>query len=109
MSIGDTPLASYSYDAAGRVSGINNVSFGYLANSNLLSTVTRPNNVNTTWSYEANRDLVSSIENKLNNTVISNYAYTNDALGRRTAMARSGSVESITFLASWAPENGVVV
>ena len=92
MSIGDTPLASYSYDAAGRVSGINNVSFGYLANSNLLSTVTRPNNVNTTWSYEANRDLVSSIENKLNNTVISNYAYTNDALGRRTAMARSGSV-----------------
>ena len=92
MSIGDTPLASYSYDAAGRVSGINNVSFGYLANSNLLSTVTRPNNVNTTWSYEANRNLVTGVENKLNNTVISNYAYTNDALGRRTAMARSGSV-----------------
>ena len=46
----------------------------------------------TTWSYEANRDLVSSIENKLNNTVISNYAYTNDALGRRTVMTRSGSV-----------------
>ena len=92
MSIGDTPLASYSYDAAGRVSGINNVSFGYLANSNLLSTVTRPNNVNTTWSYEANRNLVTAVENKLNNTVISNYAYTNDALGRRTAMARSGSL-----------------
>ena len=66
MSIGDTPLASYSYDAAGRVSGINNVSFGYLANSNLLSTVTRPNNVNTTWSYEANRNLVTGVENKLN-------------------------------------------
>lgn len=92
MSIGDTALASYSYDAVGRVSGINNVSFGYLANSNLLSTVTRPNNVNTTWSYEANRNLVTGVENKLNNTVISNYAYTNDALGRRTAMARSGSV-----------------
>lgn len=92
MSIGDTPLASYSYDALGRVSGINNVSFGYLANSSLLATVTRPNNVNTTWSYEANRNLVTAVENKLNNTVISNYAYTNDALGRRTAMARSGSV-----------------
>ena len=92
MSIGDTPLASYSYDAAGRVSGINNVSFGYLANSSLLATVTRPNNVNTTWSYEANRNLVTAVENKLNNTVISNYGYTNDALGRRTAMARSGSL-----------------
>ena len=92
ISIGDTPLASYSYDAVGRVSDINNVSFGYLANSSLLATVTRPNNVNTTWSYEANRNLVTGVENKLNNTVISNYAYTNDALGRRTAMARSGSV-----------------
>ena len=95
MSIGDTALASYSYDAAGRVSGINNISFGYLANSNLLSTVTRPNNVNTTWSYEANRNLVTGVENKLNNTVISNYAYTNDALGRRTAMARSGSLFTV--------------
>ena len=92
MSIGETPLASYSYDAVGRVAGINNVAFGYLANGNLLSTVTRPNNVNTTWSYEANRNLVTAVENKLENTVISNYGYTNDLLGRRTEMIRSGTV-----------------
>ena len=94
MGIGNAPLANYSYDAVGRVSGVNNITLGYLANSNFLSTVTRPNNVNTTWSYEANRNLVTAVENNLNNSVISNYTYTNDALGRRTEMSRSGSVFS---------------
>ena len=92
MNIGDTQLASYSYDDVGRISGVNNLTFGYLANSNLLSTVNRPNGVDTAWNYEYSRNVVTSVENQLNETLLSKYNYTNDALGRRTSMSRSGSV-----------------
>ena len=49
--------------------------------------MTRPNGITTTWSYEQNRDLITQVQNG----TISIYGYTNDAIGRRTSMSRSGS------------------
>ena len=85
---------SYGYDAYGRLNQINNVSYSYTANSDLLDSVTRPNEVNSIWTYESHRDLVSSLENQYQTELRSKYAYVNDALGRRTSMSRSGSVFS---------------
>ena len=85
---------SYGYDAYGRLNQINNVSYSYTANSDLLGSVTRPNEVNSIWTYESHRDLVSSLENQHQTELRSRYAYVNDALGRRTSMSRSGSVFS---------------
>lgn len=85
---------SYGYDAYGRLNQINNISYSYTANSDLLGSVTRPNEVNSAWTYESHRDLVSSLENQHQTELRSRYAYVNDALGRRTSMSRSGSVFS---------------
>ena len=60
MNIGDTQLVGYSYDDVGRISGVNNLTFGYLANSNLLSSVNRPNGVDTAWRYESSRNMAIS-------------------------------------------------
>ena len=43
------------------------------------------------YSYESNRDLLTQVRNYVNGGVVSQYDYTNDALVRRTAIARSGS------------------
>ena len=52
--------------------------------------MTRPNGITTTWSYEQYRDLITQVQNE----TISIYGYTNDAIGRRTSMFRSGSAYS---------------
>ena len=98
FNVNNTAIANYTYDEYGRMASINDVSYAYAANGGMLSSVSRPNNVNSTWSYENNRNLLSGITNNLHNavdnsdSVISAYSYTNDSLGRRTAMNRSGSV-----------------
>ncbi len=84
MSIDNVQNYNYGYDELGRLNQINDINYSYLANSNLLSSVTRPNNINTTWNYEDNRNLVTS----LNSSNI-NISYTNNAIGNRTSMASS--------------------
>ena len=41
-------------------------------------------------SYEAHRDLIASVSNTVDSVVVSRFAYTNDALGRRTGREDSG-------------------
>ncbi|MPM29932.1 hypothetical protein SDC9_76474 [bioreactor metagenome] len=83
---------TYSYDSYGRLNqiGTGAGAFGYtrLSGSELIENLTRPNGVNTAWSYEANRDLVTQVANGTKSI----YGYVNDTLGRRTSMSRSGSV-----------------
>jgi hypothetical protein len=43
-----------------------------------------------TRAYESARSLITSVENRFGETVISRYDYTNDEIGRRTAISRSG-------------------
>ena len=46
------------------------------------------------YVYEPHRNLIASIENTYSNNVISRFDYTNDEIGRRTAITRTGSAFS---------------
>ena len=95
MQIGDVNNYTYSYDSYGRLNQITTPAgtFTYtrLADSELIENLTRPNGVNTAWSYEPHRDLVTEVANGS----VSKYGYTNDAPGRRTSMSRSCSAFAV--------------
>ncbi len=77
MSMDDTQLASYSYDDVGRISGMNSLTFGYLANSNLFSSVNRPDGVDTAWSYESSRKIrTTMIDDNADGHVLSSHQQT---------------------------------
>jgi RHS repeat-associated protein len=86
---------SYAYDSVGRFSQVSNfqfqVSYSYLPNTDLLSGMTTSSGFLWTRAYESGRSLITSVENRFGETVISRYDYDNDALGRRTSRADSGS------------------
>ena len=101
--------ATYGYSATdgrllnvvggGDVSSPQTFTYGYTSNSNLLQTVTGPTHtVTNTW--EPNRDVLDTKENKVDSTVISNYDYAVNAIGQRTAVATSGT--AFPALPSWA-------
>ena len=98
LNIGDEYGVNYGFDDYGRMNQVANgsdtFSYGYLANSDLVSTITRPGNLSTTFTFETNRNRITAVTNKHNDDVISNYGYVNDALGRRASMARSGTAFS---------------
>jgi len=78
------------YDAAtGRISreqlGGAWYAWSYLPGTQLKSSLTVGTAATTTWSYEQNRDLLTQVKNTVFGNVASQYDYTNDALGRRTA------------------------
>ena len=91
LAVGGVANYTYSYDSYGRLNKITTPAgdFDYtrLANSDLVAQMTRPNGVTTTWTYEADRNLITQVQNGS----ISTYGYVNDAIGRRTSMSRSGS------------------
>jgi RHS repeat-associated protein len=99
---------SHGYDAYGRpgsmTAGTDTFTFAYLANSDLLSAIAYPNDISAKRAYEAHRDLITSIENSVASVppvVISRYDYTNDAVGRRTSMGKSGTAFSLADLISY--------
>jgi hypothetical protein len=85
---------SYAYDAYGRFSQVSNfqfqVSYTYLPDSDLLSGMAASSGYLWTRAYESGRSLITSVENRYNDTTISRYDYTNDELGRHTSRADSG-------------------
>jgi len=95
LNIGTEYNVAYGYDDYGRLNqvanGADTFTYGYLANSNLVTTITRPGNLSTAFAYESNRDLITAVTNKHNDDVVSSYSYANDAIGRRTGMGRSGT------------------
>ncbi|MBR3922082.1 MAG: RHS repeat protein, partial [Kiritimatiellae bacterium] len=62
----------------------------YLPNSDLKSSLTYPNGLTASWTYDANNQLLQ-VRNATPTNVISQFDYTYDAAGRRTAIAKSGS------------------
>ncbi|WP_176014686.1 RHS repeat domain-containing protein [Victivallis sp. Marseille-Q1083] len=91
LNIGTVNLYTYGYDQYSRLNKVTTAAgvfnYTYLANSDLIASMTRPNNVPTNYTYETARDLLT----KVANGAISTFQYANDALGRRTSMNRSGS------------------
>ena len=91
MNIGTVNLYTYGYDQYSRLNKVTTAAgvfnYTHLANSDLIASMTRPNNVPTNYTYETARDLLT----KVANGAISTFQYANDAFGRRTSMNRSGS------------------
>ena len=81
--------ASFLHGGAARVFG-----YQYLPGTSLLHTLTMPNNMTLTQSYEANRDLLTSLAYHRGTTLVAQREYSYDALGRPTARntARQGTV-----------------
>ena len=87
---------TYSYDSFGRMDEISDGSdtftYTYKADTNLLEILSQ-NNRNIVYTYEANRDMIISLDNRsAANTRISNYGYVYDSLGLRTQRSKAGSV-----------------
>jgi len=94
-----SPVASaaYSYTEQGRLhtitDGTDTFTYDYKTNSNLLASMEGPVH-GVSYSYEPNRDLMSSIDNKAGNLTgssISKYTYQHDALNRRTSRVQQGT------------------
>ena len=103
VNIGSEYGVTYGYDTYGRsstvTSGSDTFTFAYLANSNLLSSVSSVSSVSSpsstsSMSYESHRNLLTQVSNNYNSTTVSNYNYTNDAIGRRSAAGWSGTAFS---------------
>ena len=54
------------------------------------------------YTYEINRDLMTAIDNRISGSSYSNYAYSHDALGRRTSREQSGSAFALTHTDTFA-------
>ena len=74
-------------------------SYAYLAGTSLVQTLTCPNNMTETRSYEAARNLLSGIAYKRGTTLVSQRTYVRDALGRplTRSTARNGTTQNDAF------------
>ena len=74
---------------------LKNFTWSYLDGSDLKSSLDYPNGLTASWTYDANNQLLQ-VCNATPTNVISQYAYTYDAAGRRVQITRSGSAMSET-------------
>jgi RHS repeat-associated protein len=72
--------------------------YSYLQSSNLLSTISSSAHT-VTNTYEASRDILASKQNKVGTTVISQYDYTVNSIGQRTAVSTRGT--AFPSMPSW--------
>ena len=110
-----TPIAYDTYGRIGSMSlGLADVSsaqnandeftWTYLPGSDLKASLLYPNGLTASWQYDANNQLLQ-VRNATPTNVISQFDYTYDAAGRRTAIAKggsafgdlSGSIDSYTY------------
>ena len=108
-----------AYDSVGRISAmsvpsgqsniqnnrtIEHFSWTYLPNSDLKASLLYPNGLTASWQYDANSQILQ-VRNATPTNVISQFDYTYDAAGRRTAIAKSdtafgdlsGSIDAYTY------------
>jgi RHS repeat-associated protein len=100
VTAGDASVqnVAYAYSDMGRFSSLSSAvplasnlwSYTYLANAGLISGWSN-GIIETVKSFEANRDLITQIRHAADETLISQFDYENDALGRRTRRLDAGS------------------
>ena len=96
------------YDDDGRINSAGflhggeakNFSYTYLAGTNLLQVLTKPNGMTLTQTYESTRDLLSGMAYHRGSTLVAQRTYSYDLLGRPTNRntARQGAVVNDTFV-----------
>ena len=72
------------------VQGDDTFTWSYLLGSDLKSSLSYPNGLSASWTYDANNQLLQ-VCNATPTNVISQYDYTYDAAGRRVACGKSGT------------------
>lgn len=83
----------YGYDTYGRLNQASTFTYAYTAGSNLLASIYDTASAWTqTRTYESNRNLLDVIETKYSTTSKARFDYTNDTLGRRTGVAKTGQM-----------------
>ena len=105
-SVQQTVTTGYGDDgrisAAGFLHGGETKNFGYtyLAGTNLLQVLTKPNDMTLTQTYEATRDLLTGMAYHRGSTLVAQREYTYDLIGRPTARttSRQSSVVNDTFV-----------
>ena len=118
-AINGTRQTTIAYDTYGRIatmcmaegrSGVltasneNEFVWSYLPNTDLKASLLYPNGLTASWQYDANNQLLQ-VKNATPTNIISQFDYTYDAAGRRTAIAKSGtafgdlsgSIDSYTY------------
>jgi len=87
-------FSSVDWSITNRTNGTNKTgiaTYSYVAGSDLLQDLMTVDGQLVTYSYEPNRNLRTQVKNQSGITVISQYDYQYDPLGRRTNMATSGT------------------
>ena len=90
----------YNYDDLGRFSSISSsvssmVNYSYLLNSDLIAGYTNNAGLSVQRVYEPDRNLVATIENHFGGSLVSQFDYENDALGRRTLRVDTFSITNV--------------
>ena len=70
-------------------------SYTYLPGTHLLQTLTKPNNMSLTLSYETQRDLLTGMAYKRGSTTVASRAYTYDSLARPTARSTARNAQTV--------------
>jgi RHS repeat-associated protein len=115
----DTPAAdytvSYAYDAESRLNTVTDSAgthtYTYDTNADRLSErASTAFKLRVSYAYEENRSLLTSIANTADGALVSKYAYANDAAGRRTSVANTGSAfaQSATNLWTYNAKSEVI-
>lgn len=96
---GTEAAIGYGYDTYGRFNAINNghgidVTYSYTSGSNLIAAISATSGWTETMTYEAHRDLMTSIVGQYGSTVKAQFDYAYDTLGRRTSVTDSGEIFS---------------
>ncbi len=96
-TVQQTVITGYGSDgrisSAGFVHGGAQKMFGYtyLPGTHLLQSLTKPNNMSLTLSYEDKRDLLTGMSYKRGNTGVASRTYTYEAAGRPITRNTSGN------------------
>ena len=104
-SVQQTVHTGYGTDgrinSAGFVHGgaVKNFGFEYVPGTNLLQTLSKPNGMTLTQTYEAQRDLLIGMAYRRGSSLVVQRGYSYDELGRLTARntARQGAVVNDVF------------
>jgi len=99
FNLGAGYSVTYGYDTAGRFGSVgwnvngqgDTATYSYLADSDLLAGMSTASGQQTTYGYEPQRNLKTSVQNSFNSQVVSQYDYVYDAIGRRTSVANTGT------------------
>jgi RHS repeat-associated protein len=113
FTLGADYEVQYGYDNTGRLNAVgwnvngveDTAAYSYLPGSDLIASLSTGNGQNTTYTYEPNRNLKTQVSNGWNGSLISEYSYQYDALGRRINVANTGTAFAQPAHTQWGYDN----